>query len=357
MDKAYNEQYVSAAQKTLAVYVDYAVNYEKIPLETTMNKFISSGVARAFQQGHPSYTVGCSGLELYCAVNYGETVAFKEYKPYWRSAEYWFGYVLAFYQWYSNKSFEHILNAISANRIIAFYAIFHEMDIMQFVDRMDKELANYSNIERLRTMQGLSQQKLAEKSSVNVRTIRDYEAYPQKILKAQYNNLFNLSTTLNCSVDDLIYSENNDLFSYSNAKSAYNQLKSELEQLEINHQIKLHQNGVFGNPKWQYGSLNNLQLQKFNNNIVVNKKQFENNWNNYWYKNVQEKHNIQLTHKQQDSIHNLAKMAIAAAVEKASPTAGAIFEGFNILTAKNLYEAVLDAISLTDNIIKIVEEK
>lgn len=46
-----------------------------------------------------------------------------------RSPEYWAGWALAYYQWYSAKRFKDIFARIPLSQIILMYKIFHEMDI------------------------------------------------------------------------------------------------------------------------------------------------------------------------------------------------------------------------------------
>lgn len=50
------------------------------------------------------------------------------------SNEYWAGWILAYYQWYSAKSFSEIMEMKSMDSIMRAYYLYHEMDITQFVD-------------------------------------------------------------------------------------------------------------------------------------------------------------------------------------------------------------------------------
>ncbi len=354
MDKAYSEHYLFHAQKTLAVYVDYSVNFANIPLEQAMNKFISSGIACLFQQGHPSYTVGCSGLELFAKIH-NDNIPIVKYQSFYRSSEYWFGHVLAFYQWYANLTFEHILNAVSADKIISYYNIYHEMDIMQFVGIMDTELASYSHIEKLRSMHGITQTRLAELSSVNVRTIRDYESHPQNLFKAQYNNLSSLSTVLNCSVTDLFYNKNTDIFSENNSKLAHELLRLELDKLTIKYKTSSQKNrqcliNAIKIMDILISCVSKLQLNHLNNQIIVNIDLFQNAWIGYWRNWISETYSTQPDSTLQSAIANSAKQATREAVKKSYPTAGNIFDGFCLLSAPKLevaYGAMIDAVNVS----------
>lgn len=55
-----------------------------------------------------------------------------------RSEEYWTGWDLAYYQWDTALSFEAIIRAVPVKRIVKPYSPYHEMDIRQFYDKMNK---------------------------------------------------------------------------------------------------------------------------------------------------------------------------------------------------------------------------
>ena len=52
-----------------------------------------------------------------------------------RSAEYWAGWALAYYQWETNLTFRRITDTVPVDEIVALYTPYHEMDIRQFSDR------------------------------------------------------------------------------------------------------------------------------------------------------------------------------------------------------------------------------
>jgi hypothetical protein len=55
-----------------------------------------------------------------------------------RSAEYWTGWALAYYQWRSGLSFKNINEKVSIQDIFCMFHPYHEMDILQFCDKMDE---------------------------------------------------------------------------------------------------------------------------------------------------------------------------------------------------------------------------
>ena len=56
-----------------------------------------------------------------------------------RSVEYWIGWSLCFYQWYSGKSFKEINEFVNIGEFEAIYSKYHEMDIMQLVDLVEEK--------------------------------------------------------------------------------------------------------------------------------------------------------------------------------------------------------------------------
>lgn len=70
--------------------------------------FIAGGLAAQFGSGVPKYISGMSGTELVWEVvgRSGRVRELPEAKPeYSCSREYWCGWILAYYQWYSGRSY------------------------------------------------------------------------------------------------------------------------------------------------------------------------------------------------------------------------------------------------------------
>ena len=60
-----------------------------------------------------------------------------------KTPEFWAGWALAYYQWHSGRSFMDILSAVPFSEIIRMYPVYHEMDIRQFIDRMDDLMKDF----------------------------------------------------------------------------------------------------------------------------------------------------------------------------------------------------------------------
>lgn len=210
MTHAYNEFYLSNAKDRLSAFFDYAINDCKMAPEWITSLFVTTGYAEQFERGNPAFVAGMSGVELAQAVilkAYGK----KELpQPTWseeRSPEYWAGWALASYQWYSARRFKDIFERVPLADIIRMYPVYHEMDIRHFIDDMEvryKAAEGESNLKRIRESRGLSQTELAEQSGVNLRNIQMYEQRGNNIDKAQAQILYKLSRTLGCHVEDLL---------------------------------------------------------------------------------------------------------------------------------------------------------
>lgn len=95
-----------------------------------------------------------------------------------KSPEYWAGWALAYYQWYTCRTFIKINKAVPINKVVNMYDVYHEMDITQFVDTVNELWDNYfkeTNLKRIRKYAGLTQKQLAELSGVPIRQIQLFE--------------------------------------------------------------------------------------------------------------------------------------------------------------------------------------
>ena len=104
-------------------------------------------------------------------------------------------------------SFAEIVRYVPIKDIAALYQPYHEMDIRQFVDKMNimyKAAKPETNLKFLRQKAGLSQRDLADLSGVPVRTIQQYEQRQKNINKAQAEYLVVLAKVLCCEVEDLM---------------------------------------------------------------------------------------------------------------------------------------------------------
>ena len=124
-----------------------------------------------------------------------------------RSREYWSGWILAYYQWYTGKSFKDIFERLPMSEVQRLYPTLHEASESKFVDVADKICfleASDTKLKKIRKSSGYSQRELAEKSGVSIRMIQQYEIKAKDINKAAGETLMALSRVLGCTVEDLL---------------------------------------------------------------------------------------------------------------------------------------------------------
>lgn len=210
MIHAYDKIYLDKARVALGRMLDYAVYDLKYDIADFFTLFMVSGVGAKFENGDFTVLVGMSGVELAYEVLEQSHIEYKRIPPDYtvdRSEEFWTGWALAYYQWLTSMRFSEIIRYISIKDIMALYSPYHEMDIRQFVDKMNelyKAAKPEVNSKIIRKNIGLSQRELAELSGVPLRTIQQYEQRQKNINKARAEYLVALSRVLCCEIDDLI---------------------------------------------------------------------------------------------------------------------------------------------------------
>lgn len=210
MIRAYSEDYLWYAQRILGDMLDFAVNTYELDENEFWEMFLVSDASEQFQIGNPSYVSGKTGCELVKEVIRTSGRKLPEFPDEMypdKSPEYWAGWALAYYQWYTAKTFMRIYRAVSMTEILKMYPVFHEMDIMQFVDAMNKKMKDFyveTNLKRIRTQAGLSQRELADSAGISVRQIQLFEQRQRNINHTQAISLWKLSRILGCKSEDLL---------------------------------------------------------------------------------------------------------------------------------------------------------
>lgn len=210
MIHAYNELYLTDAQNHLANAFDYAINDCGLSPDWFAKLFIQSRIASQFERGNPAVISGKSGEELVQEIMRNLMPEEKYPSPSFtedRSPEYWAGWALAYYQWATAKRFKDIFLRTPLSEILSMYRVFHEMDISNFVESMEKRfnaVVLETKLKTIRESRGLSQRELAATSGVALRSIQLYEQKVNDIDKAQAQTLYKLSRTLGCAIEDLL---------------------------------------------------------------------------------------------------------------------------------------------------------
>lgn len=207
--RAYSQDYLNDAQCCLGDAFDYGIVTLGYGPEKITTFLLNSDVSKQIERGNPKYVSGMNGCEVMrlmleqCGIKRNDPDALYVDK----TPEYWAGWSLAFYQWYSVRTFEDILTAVPLKQIINMYDIYHEMDLMQFADAMDEviqRVRSEGNLARLRMNHNMTETELSEESGISERDIRSFEKGRLDINRASGITLFRLSKALDCSMEDLI---------------------------------------------------------------------------------------------------------------------------------------------------------
>lgn len=208
MIHAYNEIYLEDAQNFLGDLFDYAIN--QCGCDADYFAIVMSTVKpiKEFEIGNPNIISGKSGIEIAQDIL---KIINENLKPqeisFGKSREFWAGWSLAYYQWYSNKSFKNIFELVPFSEIVQMYNPYHEMDISTFVEELDNRYNKFvpiTNLRKIREARGLSQNELANYADVSFRCIQLYEQRQNDIDKAQAQTLFRIARVLGCSIEDLL---------------------------------------------------------------------------------------------------------------------------------------------------------
>ena len=212
MMNAYSELYLDDAMNNLGDMVEYAVCDLGYEPDQFFEWFISSGIADKFEKGNPKYVTGMSGFELAEAVLSATNIKYEKMEPAYiefKDREFWGGWILAYYQWFTGKRFEDIVKGgLSLSTVFSMY-ILHEADESKFVEAANEILnrnkqQQKSKLHQIRKARGFTQQQLSDASGVTLRMIQLYEQGQNDINKAQVHVVLSLAKVLGCDVEDLL---------------------------------------------------------------------------------------------------------------------------------------------------------
>ena len=210
MTRTYQEIYLNKAQGALGDAFDYAINACHISGSVFVKLFAASSVSKRMENGEPAYLAGKSGIEIAADVLLETTGKQPDTTPqehFGRSPEYWIGWAVCYYQWFSARSYSDIFQVLPFDDLKRMYYTLHEADITKFVDIADEKMAEHfkeTNLKRYRSAYGCSQSELAKRSGVTLRSIQMYEQRNKDINKASALSLYRISRVLGCSIENLL---------------------------------------------------------------------------------------------------------------------------------------------------------
>ena len=315
---AYPEIYVSGAMMTMGTMLDYAVNYRNENIDYFFQAFINMGFAMQFEIGNPDVIAGKSGVELYRMIKCDYHTQMPQYVSFTRSPEYWLGWSLAYYQWYTRRGFREITEVIRPSEMLQWYPTLHEADRMRFVDAVEERFLQVNNRQAYPGWNGSSQIQPFNPGGFQGYTAMNQmgtSALPQPVIPAY--GAFQMQLMRNIE-------ENNRRIA---------QLQAEQQRIEAERN------------KYRYGYISQFPYQNMSvqdNRYWVPKQPFLDNWNQYWQPTAQ-------TETQGKQLERVAKEFVSNALRQSgNPNASMMFDGYCMITADNLLDAVASALKIID---------
>ena len=210
MIHAYSENYLDDAMRNLGEAFDFAHAVCHLDLDNFFAMFINSGIAELFGSGRAKYVAGFSGTELAMEVMRKSGLCvdgLQAQVEYDYSPEYWVGWALTYFQWFTKRPFKNIAECVTMQEILQFYPTLHEASEEKFVETVNRIICNKNlptRLQKRRKDAGLTQKELSERSGVKLRTIQQYEMRAKNINKAAAETLLQFAKTLYCSIEDLL---------------------------------------------------------------------------------------------------------------------------------------------------------
>lgn len=145
--RAYIEPYLKNMMRNLGIMTHFCINEYGMSPETFSKLFPQSFVARQIFRGNPRFLAGMSGNEM-------AALMVEEFKEaaiqmpstdiYYVTPEYWAGWAMAYYQWYTAKSFAQMYaDGQTYSRILKMYHPFHEADLTKVVEALETSVHTY----------------------------------------------------------------------------------------------------------------------------------------------------------------------------------------------------------------------
>lgn len=203
--KPYSETQLNRFMDKIGDAFDYAINDCKIDGTEFVKMFVASTACRKIENGEAGYISGKSGIEIAIKCVYeitGKELSVEPSEGFSRSAQYWIGLVVCYYQWLSSRKYADIFKAVSYEDMLGLYPTLREASVEKIASVIDEKVRAFypeTNLKRIRTAYGCSQRELAEMSGVSLRSIQMYEQRHKDINKAQSDSLYRLAKVLGCT--------------------------------------------------------------------------------------------------------------------------------------------------------------
>lgn len=141
MMRAYIEPYLKGVMRNLGVMAHFCINEYGLSPERFSDLFAHSHVAEQISMGNPRFLAGMSGKEMAdMLIESSADIKAKSISSdtYQVNPEYWAGWVMAYYQWYTAKSFcQMYADGQTYEKVLMMYHPMHEADLAKVVEMME----------------------------------------------------------------------------------------------------------------------------------------------------------------------------------------------------------------------------
>lgn len=141
MTRAYIEPYLKDVMRNVGVLSHFCINEYGMSPERFANLFAKSHVAEQISNANPRFLAGLSGKEMAdMIIEESKEDGYRRVDTdiYHVTPEYWAGWVSAYYQWYTAKSFAQLhADGQTYDRVLKMYHPLHEADLSKVVEVME----------------------------------------------------------------------------------------------------------------------------------------------------------------------------------------------------------------------------
>lgn len=140
MMHAYIEPYLKDVMRNLGVMSHFCINEYGLSPEQFSVLFSKSLVAEQISNGNPRFLTGMSGKEMADMMmeeSKEQSNVTTSTDMYHVTPEYWAGWVMAYYQWFTAKSFAQMFaDGKTYDKVLKMYHPMHEADLAKVVEAM-----------------------------------------------------------------------------------------------------------------------------------------------------------------------------------------------------------------------------
>lgn len=136
--------YLEHKSNQLGIFFDALLNVYDYEYSEAEQMFLNSKYSNLIEENDATVVLGLTGLDLYNKIQWESTYndidysLYDSFRYFYKSETYWAGWILAYYQDFSKKSFKEILSKIPIKTIESLYYPLHEADVTKAYREFDK---------------------------------------------------------------------------------------------------------------------------------------------------------------------------------------------------------------------------